>query len=251
MKHSKEIKSSAQEFQHELHDMLGALGTVLPVEAEREVIAHMLWVIEVSEQINLTAIREPLQALRLHVLDSLMAIPELDAAPAGPFCDIGTGGGYPGVPLALATGRDVLLVDSVGKKVRALDGYLRGRGLGDRMTTWAGRAEALALVQPAAFAAVCMRAVAPLVSLMELAAPLLVPSGRLVALKADVSAGEMAAAREAQEITGMHIEAVRPFLLPRDGEARSIVSFVKVNEPQITLPRREGLAQKKPLFPTP
>ena len=64
----------------------------------------------------------------LHVQDSLLGLDALNACPEGRYADIGTGAGYPGIPLAIETGRPTLLVDSVQKKVQILDGFIEELG---------------------------------------------------------------------------------------------------------------------------
>jgi len=211
------------------------------------VLSHLAWVLEQNKTLNLTAITEPLAALRLHVIDSLCALKEVDASPAGPLCDIGTGGGFPGVPLGIATSRETLLVDSVGKKVRALQQFLEESGLSEQMSTLAIRAEDLALSQPERFAVVTMRAVSQLPSLVELAAPLLVHHGRFVALKGPIDAAELARGERVAAKVGLEVHAVRRFELPQHGEARTLVTYVRTSSSKLRLPRRTGLAQSKPL----
>ena len=74
-------------------------------------------ILEANKVTNLTRITDGEQARLLHIEDSLVGLPEVNEAPTGLYGDLGSGGGFPGVPLALATGRKTLLVDSVKKKM--------------------------------------------------------------------------------------------------------------------------------------
>ena len=76
---------------------------------------HLELVIEANKTTNITRIESMEEGMVLHVEDSLVGLPELEAAPAGRYADLGSGAGYPGIPLAVETGRETLLVDSVGK----------------------------------------------------------------------------------------------------------------------------------------
>ncbi len=230
-----------------LQEMLHVVGLELDAEQLSACVEHMLWVLATNESINLTAITDPETALRLHVVDSLVAVPEVAESPPGPLCDVGSGGGFPGVPLAIAGKRDTLLLDSVGKKVRALQAYLETSGLSPRVRAESARAEELALESPNLFASVTMRAVSNLASLVELAAPLLMRGGRLVALKGDLGDAEIAASQKAARICGLEMISVRRIALPEGHESRSIVSYAAISAPSISLPRRNGLAQSKPL----
>ena len=142
---------------------------------------------------------------RAHVLDSLAAEPLLRSLGIARFLDLGSGGGYPGIPLAAALGADrVLLVDSVGKKVQFLSVAIREVGL--RATTAAERARAEALAHDSrdreAWPAVTARAVAPLADLVELALPLIAPGGVLVAWKGASAEDEVESAGGALRALG-------------------------------------------------
>jgi len=165
---------------------LAALGLELPDEARAAIDGHAALLLAWTEAINLTAIREPEAVARLHVLDSLAAVPLLRAAGVRAFVDLGSGGGFPGLPLAAALPAErALLVDSIGKKARFLETAITATGLGRRVAVGAVRAEALARDpgHRAAWPAVTARAVASLAALAELAMPLLSHDGILVAWK--------------------------------------------------------------------
>ena len=135
---------------------------------------------------NLTAIRMPADVARLHVLDSLAAVPHLRRLGVRRVLDLGSGGGFPGLPVAVGIDADrALLVDSVGKKVRFLRAVIEGTGLDGRVAAEAMRAEALARDprDREAWPLVTARAVASLAELVELALPLVSPGGRLMAWK--------------------------------------------------------------------
>ena len=78
---------------------------------------HLSLVIEANKTTNITRISSWEDGMLLHVKDSLLGLDALNACPAGRYADIGTGAGYPGIPLAIESGRETLLVDSVAKKV--------------------------------------------------------------------------------------------------------------------------------------
>ena len=90
---------------------------------------HLELVIEANKTTNITRISSWEDGMVLHVQDSLLGLDALNACPEGRYADIGTGAGYPGIPLAIETGRPTLLVDSVQKKVQILDGFIEELGL--------------------------------------------------------------------------------------------------------------------------
>ena len=188
-----------------LDDGIHTLGLDLPTGARGVIDAHVQLLLAWTVAINLTAIRDPAEVARLHVLDSLAAVPHLQRRGARRVLDLGSGGGFPGLTLAAALGADrALLVDSVGKKVQFLRTVIKATGLERRVAAEAERAEAVARDprDREAWPAVTARAVTSLVELIELGLPLVAPGGVLVAWKRgpvheelDAAAGALRALR--------------------------------------------------------
>lgn len=205
---------------------------------------HLELVIEANKTTNITRISTWDEGMLLHVEDSLVGLPEVEVAPEGRLVDIGSGAGYPGIPLAIESGRTTLLADSVGKKTAILASMVEELGL-DNVEVYTGRIEDLAREKTGVFAVVTARALAQLSVLMELASPLLQDGGRLVCYKANASDEELQHALSLQERLGMSLVSDRAVEL---GDARRrIISFEKSGRPQINLPRKTGMAQKRPL----
>ena len=206
-------------------------------------------ILEANKTTNLTRITSRDEALVLHIEDSLVGLEEVSEAPEGPYGDLGSGGGFPGVPLALATGRETVLVDSVKKKMAIVQQAVNQLGLGRQITTCSDRIEDLALDRPGSFSVLTARALSRLVALLELSSPLLVKGGRLVCYKAQLSDEEMQEALSVEDLLGMRLVSQRETMLS-DGETRrTIVVFEKVGKAKLKLPRRIGAAQKTPLKP--
>lgn len=230
----------------EVHCVASEVGVILD-ERQAELIAeHGNWLVTANLRVNLTAITEYEKVLRLHIADSLAALPEVVAAPVGKMIDLGTGGGFPGFPLSVASGREAVLLDSTVKKSRILSEFLSGSGW-ERATAVAQRAEDHAREYREAYMLVVARAVAELPSLLELASPLLEAGGRLVALKGVLSEAERSRALEVRGSTGMGEISERTLALPGGEERRTIVVVKKVGDAGASLPRRTGLAQSRPL----
>lgn len=206
-------------------------------------------VLEVNKTINLTRITDRSEAEILHLEDSLVGLEEVNAAPAGLYGDLGSGGGFPGVPLALATGRDTVLVDSVKKKMAVVGQLIDQLGLSNQIATCDDRIEDLALDRPGSFSVLTARALSRLVSLLELASPLLIKGGRLVCYKAQVADDELSEALAVQDLLGMKLISERKTLLSDGQTARTILVFEKIGRAGLKLPRRVGAAQKTPLKP--
>lgn len=208
---------------------------------------HLALVIEANKITNLTRITSVEEARVLHIEDSLSGLKEINEAPEGKYGDMGTGAGFPGIPLAISTGRETMLMDSVGKKTAMLDTFIKELGIDDHVSTYNGRIEDLALNEAGAYSVLTARALSKLGSLMELAAPLLKKHGRLICYKANVEEEELQHAIKLEGLLGLKLISDREFNLS-DGEThRRIIVFEKTAKPKIRLPRHVGYAQKKPL----
>ncbi|MDO5358051.1 16S rRNA (guanine(527)-N(7))-methyltransferase RsmG [Slackia faecicanis] len=215
---------------------------------ERLLMDDLHAIMKVNETMNLTRILSEEGGIVLHLEDSLTGLPFVEDAPEGAYADLGTGGGFPGMPMCVMTGRQTLLVDSVQKKVRALEGVASQLGLGDKVDVYAGRIEDLGRERAGEFSVLTARALSALGSLMELASPLLKRGGRLVCYKAQPSEEELSCALGIQDMVGLTLKERRDFSLS-DGSTRCIFVFEKTGKPRVKLPRRVGLAQKDPLRP--
>lgn len=208
---------------------------------------HLSLVIAKNATINLTRIDSVEDGAYLHVVDSLLLLGAFDAAPDGAFMDIGTGAGFPGIPLAVATGRKALLVDSVGKKVAAVEEFVRALGLSDQICARHARVEDLGRQMRGSFSVVTARAVAQTNVLVEYATPLLRRNGRLVVAKARPTDDEIAAADRAARVCGLKRVSRETFELPEERGHREVISYERVGNPSIKLPRATGMAKHHPL----
>lgn len=205
---------------------------------------HLTLVLEANKITNLTRIDSFEDGQKFHIEDSLTGLNELNEAPQGKYADIGCGAGYPGIPLAVTSGRETLLVDSVRKKTDILDEIIEELNL-TNISTYHGRIEDLAREQPSSFAVVSARALSQLSILMEFASPLLIKGGYLICYKSNLSEEELNKAISLEKKLGMKLISRRDFDLY--DKHRCIVVFEKISKPSISLPRKTGFAQKKPL----
>jgi 16S rRNA (guanine527-N7)-methyltransferase len=213
---------------HTLDAGLAALGIELTSEARQAIDGHARLLLAWTSSINLTAIRDPEEVATAHVLDSLTALPTLAARGIDRFLDLGSGGGYPGLPLAAALPAErAVLVEPIGKKVRFLETVIAATGLGSTVEAAAVRAEALAAdpEHRGQWPAVLARAVASLPELIELAFPLLAPGGCLFAWKRGDLADEVTAAQRAMNaLGGGSLEGVPVDLPGLDGHVLVVVT---------------------------
>ena len=238
--------------QHEttLEQLSLALGeaNITSSPRQRELLArHLDLVIDRNRVVNLTRITSVEEAVVLHVVDSLLLLDSFAAAPRGAFVDVGTGAGFPGIPLAIMTDRPALLVDSVGKKAAAVGAFVEELGLGGQVEVSSSRIEDLGRKRRGKFAAVTARAVAQTDVLVEYGAPLLARGGRLVVAKARPTDDEVAAGDRAARICGLRRVSRETFELPRDLGHREVLAYERVGNPSIKLPRPVGVARQRPL----
>lgn len=239
-----EKEQAKEQLLKELH----VLGIPCSDSQAEMLIKHLDLVIEKNKVVNLTRIVSLRDAVTLHIVDSLVPLRTKDFMPSKRlrFLDIGTGAGFPGIPLAIMTGMDGLFIDSVGKKVAAVNEFIDKLGL-DTCEARAVRAENLALDMPNSFDFVCARAVAQSNVLIEYATPLLKFGGRLVLEKANPTEEELENANYASQICGLVRVSRETFELPRGLGHREILIYEKEKESRIKLPRRNGLAKSDPL----
>lgn len=199
---------------------------------------------------NLTRVTEPGAVARLHLLDALAALPLLDEWMPDLVIDLGSGGGIPAIPLALARPEmRWTLVESVGKKAAALGDFVEALGLRN-VTIIADRAEALGQ-HPAhreRYDAVTARACAPLPVLAELAVPLLARGGSLLAWKGplDERDEEIRAGRAALAQLGGGPLEILGTGLPALGGHR-LIAVRKESPTPARFPRRPGEPGRRPL----
>jgi 16S rRNA (guanine527-N7)-methyltransferase len=219
-------------------------------EAQLEAIGdHVRLLLAWNQAINLSGIREPELIAREHILDSLTAVPLLRWAGIDDFVDLGSGGGYPGIPLAIGLpARRALLVESVAKKARFLATVVEALEIGDRVTVFAARAEALA-ADPShrgRWGAVVARAVADLADLAEVSLPLLRVGGILVAWKRRPCDDELAAAERALHQLRGRLVTVEDVTVP--GLEDHVLAVVrKEAETPPEFPRDPAARSRRPL----
>ncbi len=217
----------------------------LDIDKQEKIRSYLELVIEKNKELNLTRIDTEEKGMLLHIEDSLSCLDEF-CNMDGEFLDIGTGGGFPGVPLAIASNRTGVLIDSVQKKARAVQEMIEELGLNNQIQARGTRSEELALEVGERFTTIVARAVSSLPAVMELAAPLLVMDGELIALRGKEDEVDLETIDTIAEKLGLETISKRHIYISETYE-RTIYVFKKVSQAMIKLPRRNGIAQKRPL----
>ena len=227
---------------------LADLGLTLTPEAREAIDGHARLLLAWTSAINLTAIRDPAAIGLAHVVDSLAAVAVMLERGADRYIDIGSGGGYPGLPLAAALpAARALLLEPVAKKAAFLSVVATATGLAGTVEAAAVRAEALASDgrHRGRWPAVTARAVASLGDLVELAFPLLAPGGVLVAWKRGDLGVELAAAERAIVALGGGTLEVHPVHVAGLDDHRLVVATTRGAVPS-TFPRDPAARRRRP-----
>jgi 16S rRNA (guanine527-N7)-methyltransferase len=203
-----------------LLDGARALGLELSGEQASRLLAHLDILDDWNTRMNLTATRDRPSQVTRHLLDSLSVWPYLRG---GRVADVGSGAGFPGIPLAIVEpGRQFALIESTGKKCRFLEHVRDALGL-DNVAVVQARAEAY---KPAArFDTVLARAVGPISELVRLAGPLVVGGGRLLAMKGRFPEDELA-----KKLSGWKVAAVHRLSVPGLDEERHLVELCRSHD---------------------
>ena len=205
---------------HPLLDGARALALELDEAQLAKLVAHLDLLDEWNARMNLTAIRDRPSQITKHVLDSLSVRPFLRGAR---IADVGSGAGFPGIPLAIVTpGMTFALIESTGKKCRFLEHVRDALGLGNVEVVQA-RAEAH---KPAdRYDTVLARAVGPVADLVRNAGPLVAGGGRLLAMKGRYPEDELA-----RKLNGWKVAAVHRLAVPGLEEERHVVELVRSHD---------------------
>lgn len=227
---------------------LDDFGIVCELSQARLMIRHLELLIEKNKVVNLTRITDPNDSVTLHLVDSLLPLSckDVSVTENDRYLDLGTGGGFPGIPFGVMSKSHGVLIDSVGKKVDAVNSFIEELGL-KRITALHTRVEDYALAHKGSQTIVLARAVAQTNVLVEYAAPLLSRGGLLLVQKGKPDQGEVDAGVKAGELCGMNLVSRETFELPRDLGHREVLVFRKVDKPKLKLPRKAGVAKRNPL----
>ena len=200
-------------------------------------------VIEQNKVMNLTAITDPAQVAKLHLLDSISLL-TLQDLHGKKMIDVGCGAGFPGVPVKIACpGVQLTLLDSLGKRMHWLEQVLPTLGVEAECVT--ARAEEAVIDRREQYDIATSRAVARLNILLELTAPYVKVGGCVLAMKGAAAQEELAEAKNAIRKLGLQLEKVAEF--PVDGTSHAVIVLRKVAHTPPQFPRRYAKIKQAPL----
>ncbi len=236
-------------------EKLAGFGIGLSDKQYEQFIRYYEILIEWNKVMNLTAITEYDEAVVKHFLDSLSLVKALDinaelAKNSGlSLIDVGTGAGFPGIPLKIAFPElNITLLDSLNKRVGFLNTVIEELGL-TGITAVHGRAEDYAKKGKLreCFDICVSRAVANLSTLSEYCLPYVKVGGRFIAYKSEKTAEEINAAQKALDELGGKIESSSEFVLPGTDLYRTLIVIEKIKATPNKYPRKAGTPSKEPL----
>ncbi len=230
-----------------------AASRLLDIKLTRQQIDAFAWyadeMLDWNQRFNLTAITEPSQIEIKHFLDSLTCVLGMGHPPQGRVVDVGTGAGFPGLPLKIIFPHlELSLIESIGKKAEFCRRVVEGLALGGvevlhaRVEQVAHRPE-----HRASYDWALARAVAPMEVLAEYLLPLLSVGGKAVVQKGETGPAEAHGAEMAMQLLGGKLTQLIPVDLPRVAESRYLVIMEKVAQTPAKYPRRSGIPAKRPL----
>lgn len=206
-------------------------------------------IINKNKVMNLTSITEAVEVMDKHFLDSLAVKRIYDLNRKVSVIDVGTGAGFPGIPLKIVFPEiHIVLLDSLNKRVQFLKDVVRTLGL-ENVECIHGRSEDIGRIDEyrEKFDLCVSRAVASLPVLSELCIPFVKIGGRFISYKAGNSAEEIEDAKNAVRKLGGKVRRAEQFLLPGTELERVFVEIEKVKETEKKYPRRAGIPERIPL----
>jgi 16S rRNA (guanine527-N7)-methyltransferase len=238
-----------KELTPEFLDALSEMGVTLSEQQKEQFVTYYEMLVEKNKVLNLTTVTEFEEVLQKHFLDSLSVCRVLDLDTPKKVIDVGTGAGFPGIPLKIAfPDLEVVLLDSLQKRLTFLEEVTTELGL-DNVSFLHARAED-AGKDPAyreQFDFCVSRAVANLSVLSELCLPMVKVGGSFVSYKSGKADEEIAHASRAIRILGGKKARKEHFLLPGSDMERILVVVEKKEPTPKNFPRKAGIPAKKPI----
>lgn len=234
-------------FKEEIEIKLKVLGLELTDKQIKNFYDFMNLLIEKNKVMNLTGITEPKEVILKHFVDSLTALKYINQNNS--VIDVGTGAGFPGLPLKMADNTlEITLLDSLNKRINFLNEVIEHTDL-DNIKTIHGRAEDFGrdANYREKYDIAISRAVAPLNILLEYMLPFVKVGGKCICMKGSNCDEEIENAKSAIKILGGEIEKIEKFTLPNSDNNRTILIIKKAKKIYRQYPRNAGIPTKKPL----
>lgn len=228
---------------------LGSMGITADDAMMKKFSSYMEGVLRWNEHVNLTTITEREEFIVKHFIDSLICLDYPEYEDAGKIIDVGTGAGFPGVPLAIASpDKYFVLMDSLNKRLKIIDELCHQAEIAN-VTTIHARAEELAKNKShrEMYDLCVSRAVANMAVLAEYCLPFIKVGGFLLAYKGPDASAEVKDAEKALSLLGGRAEEIRQGNLAEFGIDHKVVVIKKIKNTPSKFPRKAGTPAKEPL----
>ena len=223
------------------------LGLQLNNDQEEKFLTYFTELVEVNKYMNLTAITKKDEVYRKHFLDSLEIVRAIDNKEKYTLCDVGSGAGFPSIPLAIVDSNvNVTIIDALNKRIKFLNELTLKLGLSN-VEALHRRAEDYVKEVGASFDIVTARAVARLNVLVELCLPLVKVGGKFIAMKGSSGQEELEEAKKGISILGCKIIDIIDVVLPDEEEKRQLIIIYKEKETPKKYPRSFAKIKERPL----
>lgn len=223
------------------------LDIVLNEEMERRFEIYYNTLVETNEKMNLTAITEKEEVYCKHFLDSLEIKRALNQNGDFTLCDVGSGAGFPSIPLAIVNSDcKVTIIDALNKRIKFLNSLVEELKL-NNVIALHRRAEDFVKEKRESFDVVTARAVARLNILVELCLPLTKIGGQMIAMKGSSGEEELEEAKKAITVLGGKVERIISVDLPEDFGKREIIIISKVKNTPQKYPRQFAKIKERPI----
>lgn len=236
-----------QEFKAKLKEEAMQFGIELSEKEQNNFYNYMKLLLDWNQKINLTAITEPKEVITKHFVDSLSIVRHINENDK--ILDIGTGAGFPGIPLKIVLEKnEITLLDSLNKRINFLNEVIEKLDL-KNIQAIHGRAEEFNKIDGnrESYDIVVSRAVAKLNVLLEYMLPFVKLNGRCICMKSVDIDEELKEAENAIKILGGEIEKIDEIILKNTDIKRKIIVIKKVNKTPSKYPRKAGTPAKEPI----
>ena len=229
-------------------EMLNKINLVLNDKQINDFYIYMSELLEWNNNINLTAITEENEVIQKHFIDSLTILKYINDDDK--IIDVGTGAGFPGIPLKISNERlDITLLDSLNKRILFLDNVIKKLSL-NNIKAIHSRVEDAGCnsLYREKFDIATSRAVAQLNVLLEYLLPLVKVGGKCICMKGGNVDEELSNSTRALEVLGGKIEKIESFELPNSDIKRNVIIIEKIKATPKIYPRKAGTPSKKPII---
>ncbi len=236
-----------EEFTNRMQELAKKIGILLNEKQINKFYIYMNLLLDWNEKINLTAITEPSEIILKHFIDSITIEKYINKNTT--LIDVGTGAGFPGIPLKIIRDDiEIVLLDSLQKRVNFLQETIKNLEL-TKIEAIHSRVEEFSRnkAKRESFDYATSRAVANLSTLSEYLIPLVKVNGKCICMKGSEIKDELEQSQNAISVLGGIIENVDNFLLPESDITRNVIIIKKESKTPNKYPRKAGIPAKEPL----